>query len=185
MTTRLFIELRIFGRHWQMRLEKWPLMKLFSGLYDFWRRGKRSRFYLLVDFWPKSDFRKKVMCVITKVRKIENHVILKSYEFLDITGRCVSKNDPWWNYFQVSTTSGGGVKDHVFIVCLTFGQKVTFTKSDLCNYDFFTWRLSRLTNCDKQMDSCHVEPYGVLRVWQGCDDIFAARKGANVNTWWK
>ena len=35
---------------------------------------------------------------------------LRSYEFLDVTGRFSLKNDPPCNKFQLSTTRGGGVK---------------------------------------------------------------------------
>ena len=31
-------------------------MKRFSGLYDFWQRGKRLRLYLFLDFWAKMTF---------------------------------------------------------------------------------------------------------------------------------
>ena len=131
--TAVFEELGSFWRHGQLRLEKWPPMKSFSGLYDIWRRGKRLRFDFWPHFSPKSDFHKKVIYVITKLRKIENHPFLRSYELSDVTGRCASKNDPRWNYFQVSTTSGGGVKDYVLSFGLTFHHKVTFTKLR------FTW----------------------------------------------
>ena len=48
-------------------------------------------------------------------RKIENCLFLKSWDFLNATGRSAMKNDPQWKDFQVSTTFGRGVKDYVCI----------------------------------------------------------------------
>ena len=78
--TAVFEELGFFWRHRQLRLEKWPPMKLFSGLYDIWRRGKRLRFDFWSHFSPKSDFHKKVIYVITKLRSYVISRALRSYE---------------------------------------------------------------------------------------------------------
>ncbi len=61
-------ELGIFRHHRRVRLEKWPPMKRFSGLYDFWRRGKRWHFDFFLDFWPKIIFTiSRKWCCITKM----------------------------------------------------------------------------------------------------------------------
>ena len=49
-------ELRWFEHDWQLRLEKWPPMKSFSGLCDFWWRGKSSIKVFFRDFWTKWTF---------------------------------------------------------------------------------------------------------------------------------
>ena len=58
-----------FQHHRHVGHEKWPPMKRFSGLYDFWRKGKRWHYDLFLDFWSKMTFVNlgKWFC-ITKLR---------------------------------------------------------------------------------------------------------------------
>ena len=52
--------------------------------------------------------------------KIQNGPFWRSYEFLSVTGKSVSKNDPRRNHFQVCTSFGRGVKRPI---SLTFRPK--------------------------------------------------------------
>ena len=47
----------MFERYWQIRLEKWPPTKSFSGLYVFWQRGKKADFDFFMDFLAKTDMK--------------------------------------------------------------------------------------------------------------------------------
>ena len=51
-------------------------MKSFSGLYDFWQRGKRLRFDFWLHFSPKSDFHKIVIYVITKLLRARQIIVV-------------------------------------------------------------------------------------------------------------
>ena len=52
----------------------------------------------------------------------------RSYDILDVTGSCSSKNDPRGPEIHPSTTLGGGVKGQLKVFLPTFGLKATFTK---------------------------------------------------------
>ena len=53
-------------------------MKSFSGLYDFWQRGKRLRFDFWLHFSPKSDFHKRVIYVIAKLLRARQIIVVLS-----------------------------------------------------------------------------------------------------------
>ena len=61
------------------------------------------------------------------VEKSANGLILRSYGFLDVIGRCASKNDPQSFDFQLSTTFGRGVKVVHTIFGHDFWLIITFT----------------------------------------------------------
>ena len=62
---------------------------------------------------------KKLIKNRTKARKC---LFWRSYEFLSVTGRSVSKNDPRWKHFWLCTTFGGEVKRSISIIFLNFGH---------------------------------------------------------------
>ena len=51
-------------------------MKLISGLYDIWQRGKRLRFDFWPHFSPKSDFHKIVIYVIMKLLRARQIIVV-------------------------------------------------------------------------------------------------------------
>ena len=59
---------------------------------------------------------------------------MDAYDFLDITGRFSSKNDPKSSDFQVSTTLGAGVNVELKVFLMTFGAKTTCIKSAICEF---------------------------------------------------
>ena len=71
---------------------------------------------------PKKNFGEKFWQNFF-IGKSTNCLFLRSYETLDVIGRCASKSYPQSFDFQLSTTFGGGVKEIVSICFPTFGQK--------------------------------------------------------------
>ena len=58
----------------------------------------------------------------------EKCLFWSSYDFLDITNRFSSKNDPQGFDFQLTTTLGGWVNIPLKVFCMTFGPKTTCIK---------------------------------------------------------
>ena len=54
-------------------------------------------------------------------RQIKNELFWRSHDFVSVTGRSASKNDPRWNCFQVCTTFSRGVTRANLIFSWTFG----------------------------------------------------------------
>ena len=72
----------------------------------------------------------------------------RSYEFLSVTGKSVSKNDPRRNHFQVCTSFGRGVKRPISIFSWTFWPKRIWRSCDgmmvwWCN-DMITWQYNNV-----------------------------------------
>ena len=72
---------------------------------DPWRRFGRSS-------TPTQFFLAHIFDLLL-VGKSANCLFLRSYGFLDVIGRCASKNDPRSFDFQLSTTFGRGVKEMI------------------------------------------------------------------------
>ena len=62
------------------------------------------------------------------VGKSANCLFGRGYGFLDVVGRCASKNEPQSFDFQLSTTFGRGVKEMVSIGGHDFWSKMAFAK---------------------------------------------------------
>ena len=70
----------------------------------------------------------QIIMMIRRRRESANCLFWRRHGFLDVIGRCASKNDPRGFDFQLSTTLGGGVKEMVSLFGHDFWPKMAFTK---------------------------------------------------------
>ena len=115
-----------------------------SSVYKFRRRKKFGDAKILekkvrvvaIDFVKKSSKsqlssrffgRLKILQHLEGCHASSEVPIWRSYEFLSVTSRFVSKNYPRHSEIQLSMIFGGGVNKSISIFFLTFGPKLTCT----------------------------------------------------------